>query len=1310
MNSNTQSNWRSRLLSHHHRNVQASPNITIEFVRDDSLPVITKRSSTFHRSEIIKRYLIKHNLATCTSPLDVEIDVDNFYRSFLTESLAGAGPRDIYSVYINSESLPRPIFLHHCRVESPDYDALLNVLYEISQSNSSFLTHGELVMQVNIVKSLRGGGKTTKAPVSNDERKKKMTHSLVVIESSVGYCFLRALALCIYHKESYVSAQRKKWLAIRNSEQKQLELIQLLVDRYGIEKKEIVDLDDIFTIQRMVHDYKLIVIDRNNWRNIIYKGDCGAQNLYIEFDSCGSDIGHYNPIINMRGYTGLSYFCEKCHVGSNNRLKHVCRGSCKYCSATEECQQEVIKTLCSACNIIYPSNSCYLRHKENKICGYMKRCESCDQEWITRFHHDCSANRCRKCNLIVRNNHQCFIKPLDLHKLSEEDQASRVFIFFDIECYQKLEGSSPGESYFIHAPMLLICKTFCDYCISPSQLGVKTLDPCPFCGVGTHNIWGLNCIEIFGDYLYKELAPKVEKQKGYISVFAHNGKGYDFHFILQDLFKRSFYTTNIMMNGNKIMHLTVGNVSFIDSLLFFAQSLSSLPKAFGIEEMAVKGFFPHHFNEPENWMYIGPYPDRKYYRPDMMKTEARDAFEKWYSEMIMTNQVFDFKQDIIKYCLNDVEILACCCLAFRSKFIELNGLDPFSRCFTIAQVSLEVLRALYLEKETLANTPKGSYTNLRRRSRESLAWLDYQERSLKTNIIREYKIGSRFADGFSPELNTVFEYFGCYWHGCHQCYPKDRHIQQTFRGDTLHTRHQNTQEKLNYYRSRGHNVISIWGCEAKAQTLGDIDFKNYFKERKKYWYLVDLHGHADIKESFFGGRTNNIRFYHRVRTNEEIKYIDVNSLYPFVLKIKEYPIGHPIVINENFDPSLQSYFGFVKCRILPPKDLYLPLLPSRVSKRLIFTLCKACAELQMTECNHNEHDRSLIGTWTTVELKMALQQGYTILEFFEVLHYQKSSSSIFRGYIDKFLKIKHEASGWPHWCNDENSKNQFIQQVKEREDIQLDKEKIKKNPGMRFISKLLLNSLWGKLGQNPEKKQVEMIHDYDSYWKKLTDSSIEIKSEVMVTDNAMLLQWKEREENLEYGPNTSLAVASFVTSYARLELYKMMIEVEKIRTGSLLYFDTDSLVYYRETSDREIPCGDHLGQFKDEITSEYGSSAKIEEFVTCGPKNYAYKVRLPSGELKTVTKTKGITLNTLTLQMIDYEFMLEAAKKYIAGEDENQPTRVPQFNIISDSHHNIHTKYFSKAYRVVSKKRIVQHNCTFPYGFRGDRSRYHSNS
>lgn len=522
----------------------------------------------------------------------------------------------------------------------------------------------------------------------------------------------------------------------------------------------------------------------------------------------------------------------------------------------------------------------------------------------------------------------------------------------------------------------------------------------------------------------------------------------------------------------------------------------------------------------------------------------------------------------------------------------------------------------------------------------------------------------------------------------------------------MNVRYEKTLDKLSYYESKSLNVVKIWECEVRTQMSIDENFKSFMKRRTSYWHKVEVYGHVDVKESFFGGRTNNRKFYHECSSDGEIKYMDVNSLYPYVLKNKSYPIGHPRVINDNFDETLRSYFGFVKCRVLPPQNLYTPILPARISRKLVFTLCRTCAEIRLDRCFHNENDRSLIGTWTTAELSSAISHGYKILDIIEVLHYPNSSDSVFSGYINEFLKIKYESSGWPHWCSDEESKKLFIQRVKERDGIDLNSEKMIKNPALRFMAKLLLNSLWGKLAQNPDKKIVEIIHDYDTYWRKLTDEDIQVTSEIMVNDNTLLMQWKKKDELLEYGLNTSLAVASFVTSHARLELFNRMVQVESIRHGSLLYFDTDSLIYYRKLYDTKIESGDHLGDLKDEILSDYGSDSFIQTFVTCGPKNYAYKVKLPSGSTRTVIKTKGITLNKASLQLINYEFMLDPAKKYSSGEGKEREAKVPQFNIKSDSHHNIQTKYFSKAYKVVSEKRIICHNNTFPYGFLGDRSKY----
>lgn len=169
-----------------------------------------------------------------------------------------------------------------------------------------------------------------------------------------------------------------------------------------------------------------------------------------------------------------------------------------------------------------------------------------------------------------------------------------------------------------------------------------------------------------------------------------------------------------------------------------------------------------------------------------------------------------------------------------------------------------------------------------------------------------------------------------------------------------------------------------------------------------------------------------------------------------------------------------------------------------------------------------------------------------------------------------------------------------------------------------------------------------------------------------------------------------------------------MEKIESIRKGSLIYFDTKSLVYHWKLTDIEIESGHHLGQLKDEILADHGLGSSIKEFVTCGPKNYAYNVQQADEIIKSKIKTKGITLNKWTLQFINYDFMIDAKKRYADKESEERPAKVQQFNIIVNSHHNLITKYFHRAYRVVPRKRIAGKNITFPYGFEGDWSIYAS--
>jgi hypothetical protein len=74
-----------------------------------------------------------------------------------------------------------------------------------------------------------------------------------------------------------------------------------------------------------------------------------------------------------------------------------------------------------------------------------------------------------------------------------------------------------------------------------------------------------------------------------------------------------------------------------------------------------------------------------------------------------------------------------------------------------------------------------------------------------------------------------------------------------------------------------------------------------------------------------------------------MRYVDICSLYPFVLKYEEFPTGPPQVITSDFT-DVKEYFGLIRCRVFPPRGLYHPVLPYMTGGKLMFPLCRTCAE------------------------------------------------------------------------------------------------------------------------------------------------------------------------------------------------------------------------------------------------------------------------------------------------------------------------------------------------------------------------------
>ena len=173
-------------------------------------------------------------------------------------------------------------------------------------------------------------------------------------------------------------------------------------------------------------------------------------------------------------------------------------------------------------------------------------------------------------------------------------------------------------------------------------------------------------------------------------------------------------------------------------------------------------------------------------------------------------------------------------------------------------------------------------------------------------------------------------------------------------------------------------------------------------------------------------------------------------------------VGHPRIITENFE-DISTYFGLIKCTVLPPRGLFHPVLPYRTQGKLMFPLCKLCADTcNQTPCTHSDN---------------------------EVWHFPESSDRLFNEYVDTFLKIKQESSGYPKNCTTEEQRQQYVDEYLAVEGIQLDRSKIEHNPGMRALSKLMLNSFWGMYFKRLFSKCKTFFRWHPNGWKVIATNT-----------------------------------------------------------------------------------------------------------------------------------------------------------------------------------------------------------------------------
>ncbi len=326
------------------------------------------------------------------------------------------------------------------------------------------------------------------------------------------------------------------------------------------------------------------------------------------------------------------------------------------------------------------------------------------------------------------------------------------------------------------------------------------------------------------------------------------------------------------------------------------------------------------------------------------------------------------------------------------------------------------------------------------------------------------------------------------------------------------------------------------------------------------------------------------------------------------------------------------------------------------------------------------------------ELQKAEALGYTVLKFHEVWHYKNTTQydhttgkgGLFAEYMNAFIGLKMQASGYPSHVITDEDKEEFVRQTKEVEGVTLDPTKIKHNPGARAVAKLCLNNMWGKLAQRSNMSKAAYLREPREFFDLLTSDAYEVNECELINDECIYVTYKFANGFEEPTPNTNAVVASYVTAHARLELYSYL---EKLGER-VLYCDTDSIIYKSSPDGYEPPLSNHIGGMTDELGGQF-----IKEFISNGPKTYGYRT---SGE-EEVIKCKGFTLNKKTSDQLTFDVMKELA----IGEEEAEVKINQGYKINADvKRRRIWSEVDTKTYRRTFDKRVITPNhSSVPYGY-----------
>lgn len=406
-------------------------------------------------------------------------------------------------------------------------------------------------------------------------------------------------------------------------------------------------------------------------------------------------LGHLHLIRGPKPYFGQnvesnSKFCYSCLLfKTHDRHKCVKVPQCDKCflpfTSEEHREQhtkwETNQARCDRCEHLFYNSRCLGAH--HCRAQHIGICEQCGKKIRPYTEHLCGTYSCVTCMKQVNSDHRCFM--LTLPKPDAQvtaEQAGRHYYAFDLESMFRV--SEKGG--YLHEVNLVVLR--------------RCFDNSPDAEIVMHTM--------------EEFVRWMETRTTPCTLFAHNMKGYDGRMVFDYLFDLHCPPQEILWRGCKILRMTYGKVTFMDTLLHLPASLDELPKMFGLDTTQFKkGYFPYRFNLPENQQYIGPMPPKEYYDPEMKSTKTRKAFEIWYDDQVREGVVYDFAKELREYCQSDVRILCKAIETYMTEQMRNYTLNPFDS-ITIASYAMAMYRTYFMPENSLCVLHSDEHDNISR--------------------------------------------------------------------------------------------------------------------------------------------------------------------------------------------------------------------------------------------------------------------------------------------------------------------------------------------------------------------------------------------------------------------------------------------------------------------------------------------------------------------------------------------------------------------------------------------------------------------